>query len=112
MPSWLFLGQALRVVFWKAQLPPGSAAARWFTNAPPKLGSLITVVSKTGPNQLTFNRSSSVGLTAIEMHLLADWMESDDFPRGIHTTVAKGMIRPGSVRKTNAPPASLTVTNR
>jgi hypothetical protein len=112
VPSWLFLSQALRVIFWKAQLPPDSLEARWFTNAPPNLGNLLTIVAKTGPNQLTLNRSSSVGLNSMELHLLADWMESDDFPRGIHTTIAKGMIRPRSFRSTNAPPGSTTVTNR
>src|SRR4029077_12842521 len=88
VPSWLFLGQALRIIFWKAQLPPDSLEAKWFTNTPPRLGNLLTIVAKTGPNQLTLNRSSSMGLNAIELHLMADWIGSANFPRGIHTTVA------------------------
>jgi hypothetical protein len=38
--------------------------------------------------RLVFTRTSTVGFTALELHLLADWMESPQFPRGLHTLLA------------------------
>jgi len=34
---------------------------------------------------LTFARKSTLGFTALELHLLADWLESPRFPHGLHT---------------------------
>jgi hypothetical protein len=50
-----------------------------------KVGNSWTVFSKTGPSQLSFSRSSGIGLTALEMQLLADWLQSPTFPRGLNT---------------------------
>ena len=72
-----------RVIFHKPQLPP--AAALWLKNLEPMLGDSTTLVTQTGPEQLGFTRNSTVGLTALELHLLADWLESPQFPRGLHT---------------------------
>jgi hypothetical protein len=60
----------------------------WLTAAAPKLGNCVTAVTKTGPGQLSFLRQSGAGLTALELHLLADWLESPQFPCGLHTFLA------------------------
>lgn len=57
----------------------------WLTNAAPRLGDCVTVVTRTGPAQLTLARKSTVGFTALELHLLADWLESPLFPHGLNT---------------------------
>jgi hypothetical protein len=49
------------------------------------LDTSTTLVTQTGPAQLSFARQSTVGFTALELHLLGDWLESPDFPRGLHT---------------------------
>jgi hypothetical protein len=87
--AWVPIGQTFRLVAQKAQLPPHSAALAWLTAAAPKLlWPSVSEVSQTGPGQLSFKRRSSLGLTAVELHLLADWLESPEFPHGLHTLLA------------------------
>ena len=86
--TWFYLGQLLRMQFGKAQMPEKSAGVEWLVAAASKLGNCATIVTKTGPFQLSFSRKSSAGFSAIELHLLMDWLESPEFPRGLHTTIA------------------------
>jgi hypothetical protein len=81
----LFISQLFRAIFQKAPLSPAAAATLWLKNAGPLLGDSATAVTRTGPRQLTLARNSSVGLTALELNLLADWLESPQFPCGLHT---------------------------
>ncbi|MCU0784798.1 MAG: hypothetical protein MUF81_12305 [Verrucomicrobia bacterium] len=88
--SWLFTGQLLRMVLHRAQLPFDSArdqcaGTAWFRAAAPTLGNCATYVTQTGTDQLSFARRSTIGFTAVELHWLADWLESPQFPRGLHT---------------------------
>jgi hypothetical protein len=83
--GWLHVGQLFRLVLHKAQLAPDSASVVWLRAISPKLGNCTTVLAATGPNQLSFMRKSSAGLTSAELHLLADWLESPQFPRSLHT---------------------------
>jgi hypothetical protein len=83
--QWLFTGQFLRMALHLAQVPPKSASVVWLQALEAKLDNCATAVTRTGPNELSFTRGSSLGLTAIELHLLADWLESPRFPRGLHT---------------------------
>jgi hypothetical protein len=84
--QWLFMGQFARYASVAAQLPPESASVLWLKALESKLGDSVTRITRTQPNQLTLVRSSSLGLTAIELHLLGDWLESPAFPRGLHTS--------------------------
>jgi hypothetical protein len=92
--QWLFMGQFARFVSHKAQLPFHSPALLWLKAISPKLGYSVTHISKAGPSKLSFNRRSSIGFTAIELNLLADWLESPRFPIGLHTLLAS----PGDVK--------------
>jgi hypothetical protein len=83
-----FITQLFRVVFHKAQLPVAAAATVWLKKAEPLLGASTTTMTRTGPAQLDFTRQSTVGLNALELHLLADWLESPQFPHGLHTFLA------------------------
>ena len=83
-----FITQLFRVVFHKAQLPAAAAATVWLKKAEPLLGASTTIMTQTGPAQLNFARQSTVGLNALELHLLADWLESPQFPHGLHTFLA------------------------
>jgi hypothetical protein len=85
---WLFIGQFIRFVSGKAQLPNESAAVRWIQAARTNLADSVTRIHQDSPNQLTLTRSSSVGFTAFELHVLMDWLESPEFPRGLHTVTA------------------------
>jgi hypothetical protein len=86
--TWLFNSQSLRLICYKQQLPPDSASVVLLKALSQRLGSSGTIISKTGPAQLTLFRTSPIGFTAFELHLLADWFESPTFPRGLHTFTA------------------------
>ncbi len=83
--GWIFLAQTMRLMLGQPQLPVGSAGLNWLQKAGPMLGNCATALTRTGNNQLTLARSSTVGFTAFELHLLADWLESPEFPRGLHS---------------------------
>ncbi len=86
--QWLFTGQFLRMILHFAQMPPKSASVAWLQALESKLAICETAVARTRPNELSFIRGSSLGFTAVELHLLADWLESPRFPRGLHTLLA------------------------
>jgi hypothetical protein len=100
-----YMLQGVRVIFWKAQLPSDCPAMAWLQGLGQKLGNCVTRVTKTGPNQLTLDRNSSVGLNSTELGFLADWLESPIFPRGTYTMVVPGPGKPqfGHKRAAAAP---------
>jgi len=87
--AWLHVGQLFRLIWNRAQLPSQSASMAWLTVAGPRLGNCVSSVTLTGRDHLSFVRMSSIGLTAVEVHVLADWFESPEFPRGLHTLLAQ-----------------------
>ena len=90
--AWLYIGQIFRIILRRVQLPPEARSIAWLKAIAPQLGNSTTLVTKTGPNTITLSRQSTLGLTAFEMHLLVDWLESEEFPGRPHTVVAK--LRP------------------
>ena len=86
--DFLFITQSFRIIFNRPQLPAKSAATVWLKNLEPLLASSTTLVTQAGPDKLAIKRKSSIGFTALELHLLADWLESPQFPRGLHTFLA------------------------
>lgn len=97
--QWLHIGQLSRLLFGKANLPPDSPSMAWLNAAKTNLANCVTAVGQTGPAQLSFTRASTAGLTALEIHLLADWLESPQFPRGLNTFLGppRPLPRPGAV---------------
>jgi hypothetical protein len=83
--QWIYLGQFMRWVSGKAQLTPNSAGQAWLKTVVSQLGNCGTEMNQIAPGKLSFVRKSSLGFTALEWHLLIDWLESPDFPRGLHT---------------------------
>ncbi|MFZ0828114.1 MAG: hypothetical protein WAO02_11885 [Verrucomicrobiia bacterium] len=83
----LYLGQVSRVVSRHAQLPLDSTSLKWLRAVAPGLGESTTMIAWTEPNQLTFFRQSTVGFTGAELQLLADWLESPQFPRGLYSSL-------------------------
>jgi hypothetical protein len=86
--QWIYMGQFARFVSHRAQLPSDLPGLRWLRAIEPELGESVTDVTLTGPGQLTFTRRAGIGFTAVELNLLADWLESPQFPRGLHTFLA------------------------
>ncbi len=83
--QWLYMGQFIRMESHKIQLPSHSAGLAWLRAIAPKLGDSRTDITRTRPDQLSLVRESSIGFTAIELHLLADWLESPQFPRDLYS---------------------------
>jgi hypothetical protein len=92
--AWLFVTQVLRVASRRAQMPAETASSRWLQTSRPRLGNALTVVSAPAPDRLSFARESTVGFTALELHLLADWLESPQFPRGTHSRLTPAPVMP------------------
>ncbi|MGA9777570.1 MAG: hypothetical protein ACLPRE_15665 [Limisphaerales bacterium] len=86
--QWIYMGQFARYVSQHAQLSAQSPAVLWLKAISPKLSYTVTHVTETAPDQLSFTRRSSIGFTAVELNLLADWLESPQFPVGLHTLLA------------------------
>ena len=106
LEQWLYLGQLFRLIAHKAQLPPLSTGLQMLKAARPRFGNCVTVTTATDPNHLSLVRRSSLGFNAIELHLLADWLESPEFPRGLHTLLAPSPSPP-SQRPGTGPSSSL-----
>jgi hypothetical protein len=80
--------QLFRMFFHKPQLSGSSPGLKWFVAAVSKLFETVTTVEEISPTQFSLNRRSDIGLTAFELHVLADWIESPVFPAGLYTFTA------------------------
>jgi len=96
--AWVFTGELLRLYTFRNRLPPECASIKWFKAAAPKLGNCATAVTRTAPDELSFVRRSSIGFTSVELHLLADWLESPQFPRGFYSQAAHRPVLPAKNR--------------
>jgi len=74
------LTQLMLMITWHKPLGENSIASKWLNRIKPALGPTVTEVTRTGPNELTFLRKASCGLTAFELIALANWLEAADFP--------------------------------
>jgi hypothetical protein len=83
-----FISQMTRVIFHKPQMTGATAGTLWLKAIEQHLGETTTLVTRDGPQQLVLERRSTLGCTALELHLLADWLESPQFPHGLHTFLA------------------------
>lgn len=113
LEQWLYFGQLLRFALHKAQVPPESVSFAWLTALETRLGNCGTAVARTGPAQLSLVRNSGIGLNSAELDLLADWLESPCFPRGLNTLVGeptplppKKSRRAAARPQTNSAPAA------
>ena len=85
----LAMSQLFRLIFHQAQLPPQAVATQCLHTIAPLLGGCTTVITQASPQQLVLTRKSTIGITALELQLLADWLESPQFPHGLHTFLAQ-----------------------
>jgi hypothetical protein len=74
------LTQLALMVTQHRQLDAQSAAGKWLAAVGPTLGTSVTEVTQTEPDQLTFMRKAPGGLTAVELIALANWLETTNFP--------------------------------
>lgn len=75
-----FLSQLARLVMSKPQLQPKSPALLWLKALGQNLGQSHTEIFCDRPRQLTLERGGTTPFTALELQLLAAWVESPQFP--------------------------------
>lgn len=103
VPSWTQIGQLMRMAFSYAQMPHTNAGLPWLNTIGTNLAYSVTTVSLEKPTRLSFARAATLGLNSIELQLLADWLESPDFPTGIHTLDAPRDYLSERLKKRPAP---------
>jgi hypothetical protein len=87
LESCLYVGQLLSVIARQTPLPMDSLSAVWLKTIMPRLGNCTTTVALDGQNRLLFTRESTLGFTAAELVLLANWLESPQFPFGLYSSL-------------------------
>ncbi len=108
--GWFQLAAFLRLVSEKAQLDSEAVAVKWLVGISTNLGNAATTMEWVDPTRVSLSRTSSVGLTGLELQLLVNWLESPSFPRSLHTFSAPLDAPPrkklARSPDTNAPPAN------
>ena len=80
----IYLTQFARLAADRTQLLKSSAGLLWLKALVPKLQMSITRCEKTTiPGHVKFYRRSSIGPTALELHLLVDWLELEKTGDGV-----------------------------
>jgi hypothetical protein len=92
--QWVFMGQFMRFAFQKPQIAEDSASLSWIRNLEPKMKASVTDAYLAAPDRISFERFSTLGLTGLELNLLADWLDSPRFPQGFHTLLAPPLVSP------------------
>jgi hypothetical protein len=100
----LYISQLARFALHKAQLPGESASLKWMRALESKLGNSGTEVTLAASSQLSLVRKSAGGLTALEIHFLADWLESPEFPKGLYSLVVTNELPLEKRGRTNSIP--------
>lgn len=97
-------GQLTRFVFGRARLSiTNNPGLPWLVAISPKLGVAGSSLRLTEPQQLSFSRQSTIGLTAWETHLFVEWLESPEFPKGLFTLLSPKPPAIGSNLPPNPP---------
>ncbi len=86
--SFVQIGQLMRMAFSRAQLASTNAGLPWLQVLHTNLGYSATSITLRDNQHLDFARSSTLGLSALELHILADWADSPTFPSGLYTFTA------------------------
>ena len=94
--AWLLVGQGARLVGFRAQLPDDSKGNAWIRAIWQRLGNSTTFITEPASSEISLSGESTIGLNSLEIHLVADWLESPGFPLGLHTFKAPGVIFPSS----------------
>jgi hypothetical protein len=79
---WLYISQFCRFVMGLPQLPSDTAGVPWLQKLMHIQGNTLTLVRSETPTRISFDRRAAFGLTAIELLVFTDWLESPQFPIG------------------------------
>lgn len=85
LPQWRYLDDISRIIFdaaHAARLGTHQASLRWMEQNLTNLAHCVTEVRLNSPRQLEITRKSTIGLSGLEIDLLANWLELPEFPFG------------------------------
>lgn len=80
MDAGLSLAQLALTFSRRAPMRLDSPSGAWLRALAPQLGAATTMITLTASNRVSFERTATVGLTAVELSFLANWLESPEFP--------------------------------
>lgn len=95
LAQWVPIFQLSAMMSATPSFPAAAAAHSWLRAVSPKLANTITEVTAASPTDLRAVRRSDLGLTAIELALLARWLDNPAFPAFAYPTNAMPRM-PGS----------------
>lgn len=99
LAQWVPIVQLTAMLSATPSFPAAAAANGWLRSISPKLGNTITEVTALSPTELRAVRRSDLGLTAIELTLLARWLDNPAFPAFAYPTNAMPALPPVPGRK-------------
>ena len=79
----------------------------WMLKNITNLSHSVTELRQLNPNQLELTRKSTLGLNAVELDILFNWIEMDDFPGGLSTLWKTNPAPFRLFHRTNSPPTSV-----
>ncbi len=84
--DWRYADDVYHIIFdgdHAPRLRPDNLSLQWVANVSTNLSFSVTELRRLDARQLSFARKSSIGLTAFELDVLLDWLDSPEFPRGL-----------------------------
>lgn len=90
---WRYLDDVYRLAFDNHGPRLGNTPSlEWVARNLTNLSHSVTELRIAAPDRLAFARKSTVGLTALEIDLLANWLELPEFPCGLRTLMATNPV--------------------
>lgn len=86
LPQWRYLDDVSRMIFDAAhasRLRSAKQSLSWLALNVTNLSHSVTEVHQTSPHELLLTRKSTLGLSAVELDILINWIEMPEFPAGL-----------------------------
>ena len=109
LPQWRYLDDVSRMIFdgsHASRLRGSTNTFQWLHANVTNLSHSVTELRQLSPQQLVLTRRSTLGVNALELDILLNWIEMPEFPRGMSTLWRTNPAPFRPVRLTNTPPAS------
>jgi len=107
LSHWRYLDDTWRIlsdVSHSPRIAPTSPSLVWIANCSSNLLFCTSELRLESPKTLTFARKSTIGLTSLEIDLLANWIEMPSFPLGFNTLWQTSSVPSAVVQRKSTPP--------
>lgn len=107
LPQWRYLDDISRMAFDAAhasRLRGSRVTTDWMLATMTNLSHSLTELRQTRPEQLVLTRKSTLGLTAVELDILINWIALPEFPSGMSAFWRTNPVPLRPIRATNSPP--------